>query len=332
VIAAAVLIFAAAALGAAAAQAAAPTLAVPVECAIGAACVVQNHVDHEPGPSARDYRCGFLTYDGHRGTDIRVISSEALRRGVPVLAAAAGRVRAVRDGVPDASVRARGAGAVAGREAGNSVVIEHDDGWETQYAHLRQGSVAVRTGDAVVAGQRLGLVGLSGFTEFPHVHFEVRHRGRAVDPFVGPEGAEACRPGARPLWDGAALEALAYSATGLLGAAISAAAPRLDERPIDGAEVAPLTPAAGAALFWVAIYGAQVDDLQELRLIGPDGRVLAERRDRLSRHRAQWLAYVGRRRVDRDWPAGVYRGEYTLYRGPSREKVISLTREILLPP
>ena len=51
--AAAVLIFAAAALGAAAAQAAAPTLAVPVECAIGAACVVQNHVDHEPGPSAR---------------------------------------------------------------------------------------------------------------------------------------------------------------------------------------------------------------------------------------------------------------------------------------
>jgi hypothetical protein len=153
-----------------------------------------------------------------------------------------------------------------------------------------------------------------------------------VDPFVGPEGAEACRPGARPLWDGAALEALAYSATGLLGAAISAAAPRLDERPIDGAEVAPLTPAAGAALFWVAIYGARADDLQELRLIGPDGRVLAERRDRLSRHRAQWLTYVGRRRVDRDWPAGVYRGEYTLYRGPSREKVISLTREILLPP
>src|SRR4051794_27387255 len=155
---------------------AAPSLALPIACEMGKSCVLQNYVDHDPGPGSRDYRCGHLTYDSHKGTDIRVIDLPAFRRGVPVLAAAAGRVRAVRDGMPDVSVRDPSAAPVAGREAGNSVVIEHGEGWETQYAHLRKGSVAVRPGDRVEGGQPLGMTGLSGNTEFPHLHFEVRRR------------------------------------------------------------------------------------------------------------------------------------------------------------
>src|SRR6185503_18489146 len=48
----------------------APALDVPVACEMGKACVLQNYVDRDPGPAARDYRCGMLTYDGHKGTDI----------------------------------------------------------------------------------------------------------------------------------------------------------------------------------------------------------------------------------------------------------------------
>ena len=225
-----------------------------------------------------------------------MIGAEALRNGVAVLAAASGRVRAVRDGMPDVSVRTAGTAAVAGKEAGNSVVIAHGESWEVQYSHLRKGSVLVRAGDTVKAGQKLGVVGLSGHTEFPHLHFEVRHLGKAVDPFVGPEAGERCRLGEQPLWERPALDVLAYSATGVLGAGIAGKRPSLDAGHLDEERTSSFSFESAAAVFWVQIYGAQSNDLEELKLTGPDGSVLAERHERISRNRAQWLAYAGLRR------------------------------------
>src|SRR5205814_1010195 len=132
------------------------------------------------------------------------------------------------------------------REAGNSVVIEHGNGWETQYAHLRRHSVAVRAGQVVRRGQRLGLVGLSGATEFPHLHFEVRHGGKTVDPFVGLDGSEPCQAGAHPLWTRQALGALAYVATGVLGAGISGKPPVLGEWGVIGDGTAGFDSGSGA--------------------------------------------------------------------------------------
>jgi murein DD-endopeptidase MepM/ murein hydrolase activator NlpD len=230
----------------------------------------------------------------------------------------------------DASVRRIGKAAIAGREAGNSVVIEHGDGWETQYAHMRKGSVAVRAGDRVTAGQKLGLVGLSGNTEFPHVHFEIRHERKTVDPFAGADAAEACGARGHVLWNSDALAALAYVATGVLDAGIAGAAPVVGDGNVDRDRTGRLTPGSAAAVFWVQIYGARADDIEEFRLVAPDGRVLSGHRDRIARNQAQWLAYAGLRRKGAGWPAGAYRGEYALYRG--REKLISLTRETQVAP
>ena len=302
---------------------AAPALALPIACEMGKSCVLQNYVDHDPGPGARDYRCGRLTYNGHKGTDIRVIDLPAFRKGVPVLAAAAGRVRAIRDGMPDASVRDAGSASVAGREAGNSVVIEHGEGWETQYAHMRNGSVTVRQGERVEAGQPLGNAGLSGNTEFPHLHFELRYRGKTVDPFVGLAARASCEPGHDPLWSAQALGALAYVPTGILGTGFSASLPRLTDGSVDADSMEPLSASSPSAIFWAQVYGAQKDDVEELRLIAPDGRVLAERRASIARDMAQSLAYIGLRRGP--WPAGAYRGEYALYRGSPEKKIISFT-------
>lgn len=318
-----------------------PAFVLPIDCEIGRGCVVQSYVDHDPGPGARDYSCGYLAYDGHKGTDIRVVDLAAFKEGVAVLAAAAGRVRAVRDGMPDISVRDASAAPVAGREAGNSVVIEHGAGWETQYAHLRKGSVAVRAGDRVEGGQVLGTAGLSGNTEFPHLHFEVRHRGKTVDPFLGARPAARCVPGRNPgaapqaslpagpasLWSPRALGALAYVPTGLLGAGLAASPPQLENGGVDPAGVETLNANSGGAVFWVQVYGVQQDDSEELRLIGPDGRLLAERRTSLVRNRAQSLSYIGLRRHGDAWPAGSYRGEYTLYRGSPPQKVLAVSRE-----
>jgi hypothetical protein len=304
----------------------APQFALPIDCQIGKTCIVQNYVDHEPGPAARDYRCGWLTYDGHKGTDIRIPDRSLFERGVLVLAAASGRVRALRDGMPDVNVRTAGKAAVAGKEAGNSVVIDHGAGWESQYAHLRKGSVSVRTGDAIKAGDRLGLVGMSGNTEFPHLHFEVRHRGQTVDPFVGLDRAEPCKAGAGTLWQAQLIDALAYVTTGVLDAGIAGAPPVLGDGSVDRGKTQNFGSASAAAIFWVQIYGAQESDREELRLLAPGGRIIAERSARVSRNQAQRLAYVGVRRRGAGWPAGRYSGEYALYRG--QQKLIALERDL----
>ena len=58
--------------------------------------------------------------------------------------------------------------------AGNAVVIDHGNKWVTLYAHLKKGSIRVRPGDIVKAGQTLGLVGLSGLTGFRTYTFRSR--------------------------------------------------------------------------------------------------------------------------------------------------------------
>jgi hypothetical protein len=58
---------------------------------------------------------------------------------------------------------------------------------------------------------------------------------------------------------------------------------------------------------------------------------MAERRVSVARNLAQSFVYVGARRRAAAWPRGTYRGEYALYRGAGREKLLSVAREISLP-
>jgi murein DD-endopeptidase MepM/ murein hydrolase activator NlpD len=85
-------------------------------------------------------------------------------------------------------VAAAGRGCVlsAGYDAsgyGNLVVVCHRLGVTTYYAHLS--SITVDSGDCVVAGTRVGLVGSTGRSSGPHLHFEIRVRGATVDPLTG---------------------------------------------------------------------------------------------------------------------------------------------------
>ena len=153
-------------------------LSLPVDCEIGTVCTIQNYVDVDPGPSARDYTCGRLVYNGHKGTDFRLPDVSWLDRDIPVLAAAPGQILGVRNNVRDHALGRYDPGGIKGRECGNGVLIDHGGGWRTQYCHMRQGSVRVRKGDQVRDRQRLGTIGLSGKTEFPHLHLSVRFRGK----------------------------------------------------------------------------------------------------------------------------------------------------------
>jgi murein DD-endopeptidase MepM/ murein hydrolase activator NlpD len=66
---------------------------------------------------------------------------------------------------------------------GNLVVVEHRAGMTSWYAHLA--SIAVRRGQCVVAGTPIGTVGSTGNSTGPHLHFELRLRGAAIDPLSG---------------------------------------------------------------------------------------------------------------------------------------------------
>ncbi len=301
--------------GASAQDAAAPVFDLPVNCAVGQVCHVQNYFDADPGAGASDYTCGALTYDGHKGVDIRVPNLAWMERGVTVIAAAAGRVRGVRDGVKDVNLKVAGAAAVAGRECGNGVVVDHGGGWESQYCHMMEGSIAVAAGAEVPRGAPLGLIGLSGKTVFPHVHFQVRFQGAAIDPFTGGTSAVLCGEPGAPLFSDAALQVLAYRPTGLLNAGFAATAPKGTEV-LAGEHQSPILAAAsGALVFWVEVFGAMEGDRERFRITGPDGGLLLDgEKEGPDRHKASRLTFMGKRLTADAWRPGVYRGEFVLER------------------
>lgn len=64
---------------------------------------------------------------------------------------------------------------------GFAVYVDHEAGWQTRYAHLSR--IDVRVGDRVRQGAPVGAVGSTGASTGPHLHFEIRFEGRALDPF-----------------------------------------------------------------------------------------------------------------------------------------------------
>ena len=63
---------------------------------------------------------------------------------------------------------------------GKLVLVKHDGGIITAYAHL--GDIAVKEGELVSAGQAIGTIGLSGRVETPQLHFEIRKSRKPIDP------------------------------------------------------------------------------------------------------------------------------------------------------
>ena len=63
---------------------------------------------------------------------------------------------------------------------GNYVIISHINGYQTLYAHLH--SATVKAGQYLQQGQKLGLVGSTGYSTGPHLHFTVYKNGKLVNP------------------------------------------------------------------------------------------------------------------------------------------------------
>lgn len=298
-------------------------LDLPLDCTLGDTCYIQNYVDHDPTEAASDFRCGTLTYDAHKGTDFGLPSLAAMEAGVDVIASAAGQVRGVRNDMRDVLYTPDLAGEINGRDCGNGVVIAHDDGWETQYCHMKQGSVTVQTGDFVEAGDALGKIGLSGRTQFPHVHISVRRDGQTVDPFV-PSGAVTCdAPSNDTLW----ADPLDTPEGGLISIGFADQVPDYEDVKA-GTAATPTLSATDPIVLWAFAFGAQPDDVISIAFSGPDGP-LFDTEDVLNRTQALFMRAGGLNAPDGGWPSGTFEGTVTHARGGTTLDTQSL--KITLP-
>lgn len=212
----------------------------------------------------------------------------------------------------DVNVREIGINAIKDRMAGNSVIVDHGDGWVTQYGHMKKGSIAVRPGQRVATGDKLGQVGLSGNTEFPHLHFEVRHDDNPLDPFTGKDMEDGCGLTGYTLWQPDVAQSFAYRPTGLLGSGYSIGIPEA-EAARHGA-YAGVTPTrdSAALTFWVDLYGLQKGDQLSQALTGPDGTVLSRIEATAPKDKAQYFSFVGKKKPAEGWPPGLYRASFSL--------------------
>jgi hypothetical protein len=126
--------------------------------------------------ASRDQRFAYdivIVKDGKSHTGDGGSNEQYFCFGQPLLAPGAGTVTVAVDGVADNKP------GVMNREQvpGNHVVIDHGNGEFSFLAHFKQGTVAVKPGDKVKAGQTLGLCGNSGNSSEPHLHYHLQNSG-----------------------------------------------------------------------------------------------------------------------------------------------------------
>lgn len=120
-----------------------------------------------PGKSKRNITTGYYGYVGHTGVDF------ACAGGTPIVAVKSGKVVTSK-----ALKRANG----TYKSYGEYVVIDHQDGTMTLYAHMQPNSRMVSERQYVSQGQQIGRVGTTGNSTGNHLHFEVRVGGRCQNP------------------------------------------------------------------------------------------------------------------------------------------------------
>ena len=173
---------------------AAPTFIWPVKKAATSdfndVWAISNYVDHDATfpDKVQDYNCGTNTYDtssgyNHSGTDIFTwpFSWYQMENNLAeVVAAAPGEIIYKNDGQFDKSC-------TFNSNTWNAIYVQHSDGSRTWYGHLKNGSLTTKdVGDTVTAGEFLGIIGSSGNSTGPHLHFEVYDsNSNLVDPFSG---------------------------------------------------------------------------------------------------------------------------------------------------
>lgn len=288
----------------------APSLAWPMACTLGTSCTIEDYMDLDPGAGQQDFMCAPKSRDGHRGTDIHLLSFDAMEQGVDIYAAAPGRVDALRDGLDDVAVTPETRAEISRQGCGNAVRIDHGDGWQTLYCHLKKGSISVGHDQIVQQGDVLGQVGLSGLTNAPHLHLTVLKDGAPVDPFLPVESNTTCGTVAGPgLW----AEPVAYDRTGFFTIGFSTGIPEFDAVDSGAARVTETDRNSALVLYGYAFF-ARPGDIMRFWAQAPDGAEVYRKDIVLDDPKKRFFRAFGRRPPRGGWAEGRYIGYVQILR------------------
>ncbi|MEJ8569607.1 M23 family metallopeptidase [Elongatibacter sediminis] len=133
--------------------------------------MVNRQIEDDTTPAGWPVRKGWISSRYGERTD-PFTGEQAHHHGLDFVGTRGSDVLSVASGVVVWAGRRQG--------YGNTVEIDHGNGYRTRYAH--NDDLVVKPGDPVRAGQLIARLGSTGRSSAPHVHFEVLHNGRSVNP------------------------------------------------------------------------------------------------------------------------------------------------------
>lgn len=288
---------------------------LPIECTIDEDCWVMNYVDMKPDDDLQtDPACLSRTYDGHKGTDIAILDEKTMIDGVNVLAPLEGTVTKIRDGEEDkwADTATLEKIKAERKECGNAILIDHGDNLQSIYCHLKKGSITVKPNQKVKQGDVIGQVGLSGMTEFPHLHFGITQDSQIIDPFTGQNNMGQCGQKIKSLW-APDLE-ISYQPFTIQNLGFSNDLPDLALIERNGEPPSEIKQDSDLLAFWVTFFGVREGDKITLEIKDPNGKVFARREIIQDKTRARQFYYIGLKTSRNPLREGAYTGEAKIER------------------
>ena len=300
---------------------------LPIDCNIGEDCWIMNYVDMGVDDGEQtDPACYNRTYDNHKGTDFALLDGKTMEQGVNVIAPMDGTVKKIRDDQPDMWPTKAQLNDIRTKriECGNAILIDHGQGLETIYCHLKKDSIIVSKGQQVTTGDVLGQVGLSGLTEFPHLHFGITQDKKIIDPFTGYSNNDKCGKRKKSLWHKDAT--LNYQPVIIQSAGFHDEIPELQKLERHHNAKEEISTDAKILTFATILLGVRENDKITLEIRDPDGKIFAENIITQKGIRAQQFYFTGKKMRTNRLKEGAYTGLVKIERTLKNGKDITVDK------
>ncbi|MEI7475526.1 MAG: M23 family metallopeptidase [bacterium] len=251
-------------------------LSFPLACTINKDCWISAYPDDDKSDGWHDYKGGTRTYNGHTGTDIAITDIKTMNKGVSVKAANSGVVLRTRDGVNDINDKRIGVETVNNFACGNGIVTDNGSGIKIAYCHMKKGSIKYKKGDFVKKGDVIGLVGMSGKTEYPHLHIQVFENSKLVDP------------NAENLWE----TKIPYNELFIYHIGVTDTMPDQLQCKEGGFNQQIISKNSNKIYLWADIFAPMINDKITYKIISPDKNMIANNSKIIEKNNVRRFLYM----------------------------------------
>ena len=186
---------------------------------------------------------------------------------------------------------------------------------------MMRSSVIVTPGESVSGGQALGLLGLSGFTTYPHLEFFVIRDDQFIDPFYPEENVGECGQTDNSLWKN--INSLPYHDSKVISSGFSDAVPALNQVVLGSHHPAFLPRSIKRLAFWIQVIGAQKDDIHSIIIYNQRNQIIAESSNNvLGADQSVGILSIVHELTSGNLAPGLYKGSFVAERAVNGKKTI----------